>query len=147
MILMDEDCSYCRRFVTSDLLWIERDMVETKKLAIERVFVPLTANGDKAARLALCAARQGKFTQADEWLATHSLSDAMLQKQFIKALNLKTTQLQQCIVMKDLLVGNDKRAAELNVQRVPFFILGKSSWLGLLPKEKLRRTIEKELKQ
>lgn len=145
MVFMDEDCPYCRRFVIGDLQWIENDLVRTNQLAIERVFVPLTTDGTVAARLALCAARQGKFAEADAWLATHSLSDSLLQKQLVKVLNLKTTQLQRCIATKNLLSGHEKLATELNVQRVPFFVLGKSSWLGLLPREELRRAIEEAM--
>lgn len=146
VVFLDEDCLYCRRFLVSDMPWIQSTMVKTNGLAIERVFVPMTTDGTLAAKLALCAAHQEKFTEADAWLATHPLSDTALQKQFVKAVHLKSVQLQQCIAQKDLLAGNERRAAELKVERVPFFVLGKSSWLGLLSREELTRTIERALK-
>lgn len=145
IVFLDYDCTYCRRFVTSDLQWIERAMIKTNRLAVERVFVPMSSDGDNAARLALCAAKQEKFPDADHWLVTHAIS-AMDVKKFAKASGLHLKKLTMCIAEKDLLTGHWQKARDQRVERVPFFVLGGSSWLGLLSREELSRTIKRALK-
>ncbi len=142
IMFLDYDCLYCRHFLASDLPWIEQQMLKNHTtFTIERVFVPLSEKGEHASKLALCAAEQEKFPQADAWLWSHSLSP-FDEKMFAKAVGLNIQKLSSCAARENLLAGNAKKAAAYNVERVPFFVLDTDSWLGLLPKEELRERIE-----
>ncbi len=144
-IFLDYDCVYCRQFVMTDLPWIERTYLGGK-LHVERVFVPMTDAGTFSASLAICAAAQGKFTNADRWLASHAVAGNGDIPRFVKATDIKTATLQTCLKNKHLLDGNLARAAEEGVDRVPFFALDQDRWLGLLTREELAGRIERALR-
>ena len=145
MLFSDYDCAYCREFMTSDLRWIENELVARGALSVERVFVPMSQDGDHAARLAVCAAEQKKFPEADRWLSTHAIAAIDVEK-FAKAIGVNVKKLLACTANKDLLAGNLQKAYEFGVQRVPFFVLGSDSWLGLVTREELREKIEEALR-
>ncbi len=142
-VFLDEDCVYCRQFILTTLPLITHTFIDTGRLTLERVFAPMTEEGTVKAKLALCAAAQGKFSEADHWLVTHGTT--IDEKQFASVLGLKLPQLSLCLKGKDLLAENLKRAREANIERVPSFVLGKDSWLGLLDREELMRRIEEGL--
>lgn len=146
IVFTDYDCVYCRRFTLGDLRWIERHMVQNGTLTLERVLLPLSTRGGQAARLAICSAEQQKFTEADQYLSTHALPVTDTAK-FAKAIGVNLKKLAQCSLRKDLLAGNLRKAEEYGVKRVPFFVLGSDSWLGLMQKEELQERIENDLKQ
>lgn len=146
IIVSDDDCAYCRQFLTDDLPWIETEFVAKGSLTVERVFLPFSKDGEHAARLAICAAEQRKFPEADAWLNRHSLASVDSEK-FAKAVGVNLKKLLACTARKNLLEGNLKRAKESNVERVPFFVLGSDSWLGLLQKKELRTKIETILRE
>ncbi len=141
MIFSDYDCTYCRRFTTSDLPWILNVIATKGGLSIERIFVPMSAAGERAARLALCAAEQKKFSEADRWLSTKSISAIDIEK-FAKGMGVNLKKLLACTAKNDLLAGHREKAKEYGIERVPSFVLGSDSWLGLLPKEQLREKLE-----
>lgn len=142
VIISDYDCVYCRQFLTNDLPWTLENFVAKGTLSIERVFLPMSKIGENAARLALCAAEQKRFPQADLWLSTRTIA-SIDTKMFAKAIGLNLQKLLQCTARKNLLDGNLEKAGQYHVERVPFFILGNDSWLGLLTKEELQRRIAK----
>lgn len=146
MLFSDYDCTYCRQFAASDLLWIENELIARGALSIERVFVPMSPDGDRAARLAVCAAEQKKFPEADRWLGAHAIA-AIDTEKFAKTVGVNLKKLLTCTAEKDLLAGNLQKAHESGVDRVPFFVLGSDSWLGLLTREELRERILGALKK
>ncbi len=141
MIFSDYDCTYCRRFSTTDLPWIEQETI-SGRLAIEHVFVPMSKNGESAARLAACSAEQGKFSEVHRRLSTKSISAIDIEK-FAKGVGVNLKKLLACTAQSNLLSGHLQKAQEFDVERVPYFVLGKDSWLGLLQKEELREKIGK----
>ncbi|MSR67260.1 hypothetical protein EXS65_00310 [Candidatus Peribacteria bacterium] len=145
IVFSDYDCAYCRQFITNDLPWIKKQ-AEEGSMAIALVFVPMTADGENAARLAICAAEQEKFPEADEWLATHDIR-AVDRKKFANIIGLNLQKLTRCVAKKNLLEGNRKTSEEYGVERVPFFTLGSDSWLGLFEKEELQERIEAALRK
>ncbi len=145
MIFSDYDCAYCNRFSLSDLPWIESRTL-SKTLAIEHVFVPMSEKGEFAAQLGVCAAEQQKFPEAHRWLATHA-PGAVDIKKFATAVGINLKKLTLCTARSDLLAGHRKKAEEYDVERVPYFVLGKDSWLGLLPKEELQKRMMKTLNE
>ncbi len=140
MIFSDYDCTYCRRFSTTDLPWVEQETI-SGRLAVEHVFVPMSNDGEFAARLAACSAEQEKFPDAHRWLSTHAIR-AIDQKKFAATLGLNLKKLSACTLRRDLLKSHLKKSEEYGVERVPFFVLGSDSWLGLLTKEELRSKIK-----
>ncbi len=140
MIFSDYDCSYCRRFSATDLPWIEQETI-SGRLAIEHVFVPMSNDGESAASLAVCAAEQGKFSNAHRWLSTHAIH-TIDQKKFAATLSLNLKKLSTCTLRKDLLKRHLKKAEEYRVERVPFFVLGSNSWLGIITEEELQGKID-----
>ncbi len=145
MVFFDYDCTYCKEFLINDLPWIMKEAMKGR-ISIERIFVPMSEDGDNAARLAICAAKQEKFSEADEWLATHALH-AIDRKNFANTIGLNLQKLVQCTADKNLLVGNQKKSEEYGIERVPFFVIGRDFWLGLLPKEELQKRIEAALRK
>lgn len=146
IMFTDYDCVYCKRFVLGDLRWMERNMVQNGTLTLERVLLPVSTRGEQAAQLAVCSAEQQKFTEADLYLSTHALPVQDIAK-FAKAVGVNPKKLAQCVTRKNLLAGNLKKAEEYGAERVPFFVLGSDSWLGLMQREELQEKIENDLKQ
>lgn len=145
MIFSDYDCTYCRRFSTTDVPWLEQKTIPGT-FAIEHVFVPMSNDGESAARLAVCGAEQGKFSHAHRWLSTHAIH-AIDQKKFAATLGLNLAKLAACVRRKELLIGHLQKTIEFGVERVPYFVLGKDSWLGLLRQQELRGRIDKGMNE
>src|SRR5438034_11792063 len=62
--MSDFQCPYCREFALGTMPLLEREYVQTGKVRLVYINLPLTtlhANAARAAELAVCAARQGKF--------------------------------------------------------------------------------------
>ena len=62
--MSDFQCPYCRAFALTTMPLLEREYVQTGKVRLVYINLPLTtlhANAARAAELAVCAARQGKF--------------------------------------------------------------------------------------
>lgn len=144
IVFSDYDCVYCRKFLSSDLPWIEQESIASDELAIELVTFPLSKEGNTAAALALCSAEQQKFREANTFLSTNGARGIDLKK-FAKATGVNLSKLTQCTARKNLLAGNAERAKEYNVERVPFFVLGTDSWLGLLQREELQEGLRTNL--
>lgn len=145
MIFSDYDCAYCSRFSATDLPWIE-SITLSNELTIEHIFVPMSEKGEFAARLSVCAAEQQKFLEAHRWLATHAVGTVDIKK-FATAVGINLKKLTLCTTENDLLASHRKKAEEYGVERVPYFVLGKDSWLGLLPKEELQKRMMKTLNE
>lgn len=142
----DYDCPYCRQFMVEDLPWLERTYVEPGKLRVERLFVPMSPTGDLMARAALCAAEQNRFRELDaRFASTPLISDTQLSA-ILKSAGVKQTkEFSKCLSAETtarLLEAQKARAEEAGVQRVPTFTLREKTWLGLLTREELKRTIE-----
>ena len=71
--MSDFQCPYCAQFVRETLPALEREYVATGKVKL--VFVnyplPMHANAEPAAELAMCAAQQGKFWPVHDLLFRH----------------------------------------------------------------------------
>jgi len=62
--MSDFQCPYCRAFALTTMPLLEKEYVQTGKVRLVYINLPLTtlhANAARAAELAVCAARQGKF--------------------------------------------------------------------------------------
>src|SRR5213593_2629403 len=62
--MSDFQCPYCRAFALTTMPILEREYVQTGKVRLVYINLPLTtlhANAARAAELAVYAARQGKF--------------------------------------------------------------------------------------
>gem|GEM_PF-1382513 len=142
----DYDCPYCRQFMVEDLPWLERTYVEPGKLRVERLFVPMSSAGDLMARAALCAVDQNRFRELDaQFASTPLISDKQLWATLKSAGVKQTKEFSKCLSAEAttlLLEAQKARAEEAGVKRVPTFALQQKTWLGLLTREELKRTIE-----
>ncbi len=100
----DFQCPYCGRFFSGTIQPIEKNYVETGKIAyVYRDFAFLGPESEKSAEAASCANDQGKYWQYHDYLFTHqngenqgNFSDTNL-KAFAKTLSLNTDQFNTCL--------------------------------------------------
>lgn len=141
VIIDDYGCTYCREFGLSDLPWIESGYVVPGKLAVERVFLPMSPVGTFSATVAICSAEQNAFGATDHALhATPIATDAELPA-FTKRTGLDIKKLRACIksdATTTLLVAMKSRAEREGIVRVPAFVIGEKSWLGVMEKNELQ---------
>ncbi len=135
----DYDCRYCREFALHDQLWIEENYIATGKLALERVFVPMTQVGARMDQAALCAAEQKKFDLMDESLLLKPLTTNKAILDAAKAMKLEMKSFTACMQRKDMVKDSEK------VTRVPAFKIGDSEWVGIESREELEAKILKIL--
>ena len=144
------DCLYCRQFAIEDLSWLEQTYVATGKMRLVRAFLPMTPDGKHAAKASICAAVQGKFREADRLLWVQPNSLGADTSGFVKTLKLKKKAFDQCLDgtdANDIIVNQAALAQKRQIERVPAFILGTSSWIGVATRDELARTIDAALKQ
>lgn len=139
------DCMYCRQFAIEDLAWLEQTYVATGKIRLVRAFLPMTPDGERTAKAAICAAAQGTFREADRlfWVKPNALGADT--SSFVKTLKIKQKLFDQCFEgtdVQNMLARQAAIAQERQIERVPAFILGVSSWIGVATRDELARTIE-----
>ena len=107
--ISDFECPYCAEFWRETLPSIERDYIDTGKLRLIFVNMPLTSlhpNAEPAAELAMCAARQHQFWQMHDLLfrnQDHWADLAQPGPYFLSlgdSLHLDVGQLQECLRTK-----------------------------------------------
>jgi len=107
--ISDFECPFCAQFWRETLPSIERDYVDTGKLRLIFVNMPLTSihpNAEPAAELAMCAARQHKFWQMHDLLYRDQDQWADLAepgRYFLSlgdSLHLSQGELQECLRTK-----------------------------------------------
>jgi protein-disulfide isomerase len=96
----DYSCFYCGEFGMTDLQWAEKTYVSSKKISIERVFVPSTPAGMLMAKTALCSAKQNLFPETDRALHTNPISTEAQLASVAKKVKLNLKSLQSCVAAK-----------------------------------------------
>lgn len=144
---VDYDCEYCRQHLLEQERWLNEHFVATERMVLERRFVAVTEAGKRMAHAALCAGDQGRFHEMDTYLldvVPQSDKDILAGA---KALKLNAKTFSACM-------QNDNRVSMLGepdspypgIQRVPTFVIGNSSWEGVLDRIELLRAIEAALR-
>jgi protein-disulfide isomerase len=107
--MSDFECPFCAEFWRETLPSIERDYIDTGKLRLVFVNMPLTSlhpNAEPAAELAMCAARQHKFWEMHDQLYRNQDRWADLSEPgayFLSlgdSLHLNVGELQECLRAK-----------------------------------------------
>lgn len=147
-VYIDEDCAYCRQFILTELPSLERTLLMDGSLKIEWVFVPMTDAGTQMAKIAICAAEQGKFQEVDHVLASLPQAQATNTSVIAKKTGIKAAWLTECAASKKteaLLALHAENARIAGIERVPSFVIGKTKWEGLKPHEEFLQTLEQAL--
>ncbi|MBM3908178.1 MAG: thioredoxin domain-containing protein [Gemmatimonadetes bacterium] len=156
IIISDFECPYCKQW--HDDAWepIRREYVETGKLRVAYVNLPLSMhrNAVPAAHAAMCAAVQGKFwpvqdamfrTQG-EW---KGLGDAHpFFERLAREAGADAEALSGCVkseVMRPLIQADEERATRAGAQSTPTFFVGGQPLVGAQPLAVFRGAIEAAL--
>jgi protein-disulfide isomerase len=143
--MADFQCPACREFATRTFASIERDFIDTGKVRWVFINFPLTQihpNAVPAAEFAMCAARQGKFWLAHDWLyenqdAWARLSDAgefLVAR--IRAIGLNEPKMRECLESGAtlLLIREDAAgAAKAGARSTPSFYIEGGMMSGSYP--------------
>lgn len=144
-VFTDDNCEYCRTFLIRDLPALEDALVSTKRLSIRLLFLPQSSTGRFMATQALCAASADRFREAQSELLTGTVSEKSSLKTLASIAGLSQKNLQSCLKDPQWNAALETVKAEAEshgLTRVPSFVLGETSWVGLLPEDELIRRIE-----
>ncbi|HEX5413696.1 MAG TPA: thioredoxin domain-containing protein [Terriglobia bacterium] len=146
----DFQCPACRK-AASVAEQVRKSMGPKVRFAYRQF--PLTRfhpQAEKAAEAAECAAEQGKFWQAVDYLSDHPLDFSSSGiNQFAANLGLQPSRITQCLssgtmaarVRQDISDGH-----ALGVHSVPTFFIGNTRVVGALPYSRLHELIEQQLR-
>jgi protein-disulfide isomerase len=142
--ISDFECPYCAEFWRETLPALEREYVVTGKVRLVFVNMPLPmhANAEPAAELAMCAARQHKFWQVHDLLFRHQDSWADLGEPgpFFLALGdsvrANRAQLQECLqtaAMRPVVQADFEGARRSGAHSTPTFYIEGELVVGAQP--------------
>lgn len=142
--ISDFECPYCAEFWRETLPAIERDYVATGKVRLIFVNMPLPmhANAEPAAELAMCAARQHRFWQVHDLLFRHQDRWADLSEPgaFFLALGdsagANRGQLQECLrsaAMRPVVQADFEGARRSGAHSTPSFYIEGGMVVGSQP--------------
>lgn len=143
----DYDCPYCREHALATRPWIDREYVQTGKLAIERHFLPQTAWGQRLASAALCAAVLKGFDAFDALILSEFPRNEAALLTLVGRANIERTAYDACMQNAGPLPSTWIFADGETVSRVPAFRIGNESWLGLMEEPALREHLSSILRK
>ncbi len=138
-ITMSYTCEYCKKFKEKDEDWIVEKYVKQNLIQMKRNFLTLNANDVQATKVALCAAEQNKFTEADTQLF-HTIPQAKNDiLVFAKKIKVPLPQVFLYCITSTIIQGNveksHKKLLQNGINRVPAFHFGIREWIGLESRE------------
>lgn len=153
----DFECPFCARFVRESLPEIKKTFVDTGRLllAFRNLPLPIHRHAEKAAKMAVCASRQGRFWDIHDALFARQedLSEPVME-QIAKTLDLDIAALNSCRggPASEQLRKEVAEAEALGISSTPAFFLGtiggdrrvkvKTAIAGARPIEEFVRAIE-----
>jgi len=156
IIISDFQCPFCKRW--HDEAWepIRRDYVETGKIRVAYVNLPLSMhrNAWPAAHAAMCASVQGKFWPMQDGLfrtqeAWEGAADPYPAFEALaKDAGADVEALRACIkagTMRPLIEGDAERAGNAGAQSTPTFFVGGRPLIGAQPLAAFREAIDAAL--
>jgi protein-disulfide isomerase len=152
--MSDFQCPYCRSFALTTMPLLEKEYVQTGKVRLVYINLPLTTrhpNAAAAAELAMCAARQGKFwplhdllfQRQDAWASRKDPAAYFLT--LGDSAGLDHAQLARCVSAKATaaLVREDAaRAAAAGAVSTPTFYIEGGLLEGAAPVEVFRAVLD-----
>ena len=156
IIISDFQCPFCKRWHDESWEAIRTEYVETGKLRVAYVNLPLEmhANAMPAAHVAMCASVQGKFWPVQdamfrtqqEW---SNLSDAHpFFERLARDAGADVDALRACVqskVMQPLIESDEARANGAGAQSTPTFFIGNQPLVGAQPLAAFREAIDRAL--
>ncbi len=156
IVISDFQCPYCRTWHEESWAAIRKDYVDTGKLRVAYVNLPLSMhrNAYPAAQAAMCAAAQGRFWPMQDALfnAQQDWKDAADPSSKFEALardaGANVDELRACVAssaMKPLIEADGERAAKAGANSTPTFFIGGRMLLGAQPLSVFREAIDAAL--
>lgn len=156
IIISDFQCPYCRSWHEESWAAIRKDYVDTGKLRVAYVNLPLSMhrNAYPAAQVAMCAAVQGKFWPVQDALfnTQQDWKDAADPNPTFEALardaGVNADTLRACVTsaaMRPLIEADGERAAKAGASSTPTFFIGGRMLLGAQPLSVFREAIDAAL--
>ena len=141
---IDYDCAYCGEYARTQRSWILDEYVLNESIALKREFVHLTPWGERLARAALCAEKQGKFFELDAALFANPPKGEQTLSALFATLKLPPNGMRSCMAQKNLL-PNPVFPSGKAIERVPAFAIGEKEWIGIESDDFVRQAIEDAL--
>jgi len=153
VMISDFQCPYCRQWHDSSFAAIRRDYVETGKVRMAFLNMPLSmhANARPAAEAAMCASAQGKFWpmhealfRAQESWAPQANAAAAIDSVAAHA-GVDVPRMRACVnsgAVRPLIEQDMKRAADAGAKATPSFVIGDQFVEGAVPLADLKRVID-----
>jgi protein-disulfide isomerase len=156
IIISDFQCPYCKRWHDESWATIRKDYVDTGKLRVAYVNLPLSMhrNAWPAASAAMCASVQGKFWPVQDALfnAQKEWEDAADPQPAFEAMareaGADVDALRSCVksdAMRPLIQGDVDRAARAGASSTPTFFVGGRPLVGAQPLAAFRDAIDAAL--
>jgi len=151
--MSDFQCPACRQFWSATLPALDREYIQTGKVKLIYVNLPLPnhANAVPAAELAMCAARQGKFWQVHDLLFRHQARWARLEQPGTFFLGLADSAgadrnaLTQCVrtgATRALVQSDAEGSVRAGARSTPSFHIEGGLVAGAVPMEMLRPILD-----
>jgi protein-disulfide isomerase len=154
IMVSDFQCPFCKAWHDSTFKTIEREYVQTGKLRIAFINMPLHTNSLAAANAAMCASAQGKF-----WPLHDRIFDTQNKWKTLKdprpyldslarASGAEPKALKTCEDSKQLLpliAADQNRFQRSGVTGTPTFFIGNATLVGALPTKEFRHVIDSVL--
>ena len=156
VIVSDFQCPYCRQWHDDVFATVVRDYVDTKKLRIAYVNLPLQshANAIPSAQAAMCASVQGRFWEMhDALFRTQARWAGMATPQplfdsLATSVGVEAAPFRSCIESKatePMIAADARRVSDAGVQATPTFFIGDERIEGAIPLAELRAAVDRAL--
>jgi protein-disulfide isomerase len=156
VIISDFQCPYCRQWHDEAFATVVRDYVDTKKLRIAYVNLPLQshANAIPSAQAAMCASVQGRFWEMhDALFRTQARWAGMATPQplfdsLATSVGVEAAPFRSCIESKatePMIAADARRVSDAGVQATPTFFIGDERIEGAVPLAELRAAVDRAL--
>ena len=156
VIVSDFQCPYCRQWHDEAFATVVREYVDTKKLRIAYVNLPLQshANSIPSAQAAMCASVQGRFWEMhDALFRTQARWSGMANPQplfdsLATSVGVEAAPFRSCVESKatqPMITADARRVSDAGVQATPTFFIGDERIEGAVPLAELRAAVDRAL--
>ena len=156
VIVSDFQCPYCRQWHDDVFATVVRDYVDTKKLRVAYVNLPLQihANAIPSAQAAMCASVQGRFWEMhDALFRTQARWSGMANPQplfdsLATSVGVEAAPFRSCVESKatqPMIEADARRVSDAGVEATPTFFIGDERIEGAVPLAELRAAVDRAL--
>ena len=156
VIISDFQCPYCRQWHDEAFATVVRDYVDTKKLRIAYVNLPLQShtNAIPSAQSAMCASVQGRFWEMhDALFRTQARWSTMADPQplfdsLATSVGVEPAPFRSCVQSKatqPMIAADARRVSDAGVEATPTFFIGDERIEGAVPLVELRAAVDRAL--